>query len=77
MPKKDQLLRMYHEAVKEGVRKKRKFVMEHHQGMIALGQLMENKNRTPESSWILLLIAAVAGAEHPIFQKGFMPEQEE
>ena len=27
----------------------------------------------PENNWLLLLIAAVAGPEHPIFQKGYVP----
>ena len=77
MPKKELLLRMFHEAVKEGAQKKRKFVLDHHEGLLALGLLMNNKNRTPEASWILLLIAAVAGETHEIFQKGYTPPKEE
>ena len=64
---------MYHEAVKDGARKKKKFVLDHHEGLIALGLLMNNKHRTPESTWILLCIAAVAGPDHPVFAKGYTP----
>ena len=73
LPKVAELLRLFHEAVREGARKKRKFVLDHHEGLLALGKLMNNPHKTPEAAWILLCIAAVAGAEHPIFQKGYTP----
>ena len=77
MPKRAELLRLYHEAVKDEARKKNKFVLDHHEGMVALGLLMNNKNRTPESEWILLCIAAVAGPGHKVFAKGYSPPVQE
>ena len=73
MPRKEELLRLFREGIKEGVRRKRKFVVQHQQGLTALSKLMEVPTKVPDNQWLLLLIAAVGGPEHPVFQKGYVP----
>ena len=73
MPRKEELVRLFSAAVTDGVKKKNKYVLEHLDGIRALQKLFEKFDRVPENNWILLLIAAVAGPSHPIFQKGYVP----
>lgn len=34
---------------------------------------MQNPSKKPDRQWLLLLIAAVGGPEHPVFAKGYEP----
>ena len=35
--------------------------------------MMQNPQKVPDCQWLLLLIAAVGGPEHPVFAKGYSP----
>ena len=74
-PKKEVLLQYFKDAVRDGFKKKKKFVVENHRGMQNLIEVMEQPTKRPDISWLLLIISAVAGAEHPLFQKGYRPEK--
>ena len=50
--------------------------MQHQAGLKELSRLMKTPTRVPDNQWLLLLIAAVGGPEHPLFQKGYVPPVE-
>ena len=75
-PKKDALLQLFNESLADGIRRKKKFVVQHQVGLKELSRLMQTPHKVPDCSWLLLLLAAVAGPEHAIWQKGYVPPVE-
>ena len=65
---------MLKQSFTDGLRRKKKFVLQHQVGIQALLKILDNPNKTPDMNWLMLCIAAIGGPEHPIFQKGYKPE---
>ena len=66
-PKKEELLRLLSVAFGDGIRRKKKFVMQHRDGITALIKIFQNPNKVPDTQWLLLLLAAVGGPEHELW----------
>ena len=44
-------------------------MVQHQAGLKELSKVMQNPAKKPDRQWLLLLIAAVGGPEHPMFAK--------
>ena len=77
MPRKEELLRLFNVGIKDGIHRKKKFVVQHQAGLKELAKILEVPTKVPDCQWLLLLIAAVGGPEHPVFQKGYTPPKPE
>ena len=60
-------MKLFREALADGIRRKKKYVLEHQVGLKELSRIFQTAFKVPDCSWLLLLIAAVGGPEHPLF----------
>lgn len=75
LPKKEELLRLLRCSFAEQLRKKKKLVVQNEDAIKALIRLLDNPNKVPDMNWLLLVIAAIGGPEHPLFAKGYKPPE--
>ena len=72
-PPKAELLRLLREWIEKRLREKNEFVMFHELGLVTLMNSipLDRQGKWPSAQWLMLCLAAVAGADCPIFHKGY------
>ena len=67
------MVQMFTAGVRDGIKKKVPFVLEHSTGLVQLVEELTMKGKMPDTDWLLVLLAKVPGKSCPIFAKGYVP----
>ena len=77
-PSKAELLHLLTVAVNDGLTVRKPFVVAHRLGLKNLLELMQSKPYLmADSKWLTLIMAKVAGPDHPMFQYDYEPPKRE
>ena len=77
-PSKAELMRLLAIAVNDGLNQKKPFVIANRLGLLNLLELINSKPRLmPDVKWLTLVMAKVAGPEHPMFKFDYEPPKKE